>query len=72
MVKTAFDVEKHVSDLDSYGYTIVRDVMPAAEIEATRTAIEETLDGDLTPPRGTNGVLSRMISHRPSQATHHR
>ena len=43
MAKLSFDIEKHVSELGKDGYTIVHDVMPPSELDATKRAIEEAL-----------------------------
>ena len=37
------DIDRHVSELDRDGYTILKSVIPPAEIEAARQAIDETL-----------------------------
>ncbi len=37
------DIDRHVNDLERDGYTILKSVIPPAEIEAARQAIDETL-----------------------------
>ncbi|WP_089718116.1 hypothetical protein [Candidatus Entotheonella palauensis] len=43
-----FDLERHVAEVEQDGYTILEDVLPASEIEATKQAIEETLTAEET------------------------
>ena len=39
-----FDIERHATELEQDGYTVMHNVMPPSELEATKQAIEETLD----------------------------
>ena len=41
---TAADRTRHVRQLEQEGYTILPEVLSHAEIERTRSAIDETLD----------------------------
>lgn len=41
-----FNIEQHASELEQEGYTILPSVMSQAEIDATKQAIEETLDAE--------------------------
>ena len=41
-----FDIERHATELEQNGYTGIHNVMPPSELEATKQAIEETLDAE--------------------------
>ena len=41
-----FDIERHATELEQDGYTVMRNVIPPSELEATKQAIEETLDAE--------------------------
>ena len=41
-----FDIERHATELEQNGYTLMHNVMPPSELEATKQAIEETLDAE--------------------------
>ena len=41
-----FDIERHATELEQDGYTVMHNVMPPSELEATKQAIEETLDAE--------------------------
>ena len=41
-----FDIERHATELEQDGYTVMHNVMPLSEVEATKQAIEETLDAE--------------------------
>jgi hypothetical protein len=43
-----FDIDRHADELERDGYTILENVLPASEIEATKQAIEETLASEET------------------------
>ena len=43
---TSFDLDAHVTRLEQEGYTIIPDVLSEEEIEATRRAIDETLEAE--------------------------
>ena len=41
-----FDIEQHAAELERDGYTVMHNVIPPSEVEATKQAIEETLDAE--------------------------
>ena len=42
----SFDIERHATELEQDGYTVMHNVMSPSEIEVTKQAIEETLDAE--------------------------
>ena len=45
-VMKTFDIERRATELEQNGYTVIHNVMPPSELEATKQAIEETLDAE--------------------------
>ena len=43
---TSFDADHHANELERDGYTIIPDVMSPSELDASKRAIGETLDGE--------------------------
>ena len=66
------NIERHVAELEQDGYTILQDVMSPTEREATRQAIEDTLDAEETIGRkyGLQNENLRMAFNVQSKHPH--
>ena len=65
-----WDIERHAAEIERDGYTIMERVLPQAEMDATRAAIEETLAAEETIGRkyGLQSANLRMVFN--AQAKH--
>ncbi len=69
---TGFDADQHAGELERDGYTIIPDVMSASELDATKWAIEETLDAEETIGRkfGLQNDNIRMVFNAQGKHPH--
>lgn len=66
------DIDRHAAELKLDGYTILEAILPPAEIEATRNAIEETLAAEETIGRkyGLQSANLRMAFNAQAKNSH--
>ncbi len=71
---TTFDIDRHAGELERDGYTILENILPAREIEATKQAIKETLASEETVGRkyGLQSENLRMAFNAQAKHPHFR
>ena len=69
-----FDIDRHADELERDGYTILENVLPASEIEATKQAIKQTLASEETVGRryGLQSENLRMAFNAQAKHPHFR
>ena len=67
---STFEIDRHADELERNGYTILKNVLPVSEIQATKLAIKETLSYEETVGRKYGLQSDNLLMAFNAQAKH--